>query len=210
MIDCPNAEIRDRLPDLVHERLDSATRALVLAHVGSCEACREELVLLRTLRDGMSRGPSLDVNAIARAVIARTVEGQRAASAAPTSVRPSRSRLRWTDWRVAAAVTMLVVGGASVATVRLIDRGHIEADTGLPVAVPPRGDAVDSGADVRRSTRTPEAVPAAAELSMGGGVADLSESDLRDLLADIEALDAVPEPEPEPVAVRVSLPGSRE
>jgi hypothetical protein len=45
---------------------------------------------------------------------------------------------------------------------------------------------------------------------MGGGVGDLSESDLRDLLADIEGLDAVPETEPEPVAVRVSLPGGRQ
>ena len=211
MSDCPNAEIRDRLPDLVNERLDSATRALVLVHVGSCEACREELALLRTLRDGMSRGPSLDVSAVARAVVARTIESQRSVSGARTSNGPARWRPRFTDWRVAAAVTMLVIGGASVATVRLIDRNGVQADTGLPVAVMPRGDAVDSGAGVRSSPRKPEQpVPAAAELSMGGGVADLSESDLRALLADIEALDAVPEPEPEPVAVRVSLPGSRE
>ena len=210
MIDCPNAEIRDRLPELVHERLDSATRALVLAHVGSCEACREELVVLRTLRDGMSRAPSLDMNAIARAVVARTVEGQRSPSRGRASITPSRRRPRWTDWRVAAAVTMLVVGGASVATMRRIDREQVKTDTGLAVAVPTRGDSGESGTSARGSLRTPEAVPAAAELSMGGGVGDLSDSDLRDLLADIEALDAVPEPEPEPVAIRVSLPGSQE
>ena len=211
MIDCPNAEIRDRLPDLVHERLDSAARALVLAHVGSCEGCRAELVLLRTLRDGMSRGPSLEVGAIARAVVARTVEGQRSASGARTSIGPSRWRARWTDWRVAAAITMLVVGGASVATVTILDRDRVLADTGLSVGAVPRSDAAESGAGARGSSRTPEVpVPAASELSMGGGVADLSESDLRDLLAEIEALDGVPEPEPEPVAVRVSLPGRQE
>ena len=112
---------------------------------------------------------------------------------------------------MAAAITMLVVGGASVATVRVLNRDRVLADTGLSVGDVPRSDASSSGAGARGSSRTPEVpVPAATELSMGGGVADLSESDLRDLLADIEGLDAVPESEPEPVAVRVSLPGSRE
>jgi hypothetical protein len=41
---------------------------------------------------------------------------------------------------------------------------------------------------------------------MGGGTTDLSESELRALLADIERIDALPMTEPEPMTVRVSLP----
>ena len=33
MTDCPNAEMRDRLPDLLHERLETSVRAAVMAHV---------------------------------------------------------------------------------------------------------------------------------------------------------------------------------
>ena len=36
MNDCPNAEIRDRLPDLLHDRLDPSARAAVTAHVATC------------------------------------------------------------------------------------------------------------------------------------------------------------------------------
>ena len=37
MTDCPNAEMRDRLPDLLHERLETSVRAAVMAHVDQCD-----------------------------------------------------------------------------------------------------------------------------------------------------------------------------
>jgi len=40
--DCVNAEIRDQLPDLVHERLDASALAIVMAHVDGCIDCRDE------------------------------------------------------------------------------------------------------------------------------------------------------------------------
>jgi len=43
MTDCPRGDMRDLLPDLVHEQLDAATRAEVARHVASCRACAEEL-----------------------------------------------------------------------------------------------------------------------------------------------------------------------
>jgi hypothetical protein len=49
---------------------------------------------------------------------------------------------------------------------------------------------------------------AGAELSAAAPVSDLSESELRALLRDLDQIDAVPSPEPEQVNVRVSLPQS--
>src|SRR5205823_10753028 len=103
----PNAEIRDRLPELLHERLDVETRAVVLSHVEACAACRAELALLRELR-GATEGPRVDAEAIARAVVSRTAgAGQRARA---------RRQFSWSDWRVAAAITVIALGGTSVAT----------------------------------------------------------------------------------------------
>ena len=75
MSDCPNAEIRDLLPDLLHDRLDAPTRARVLAHVDGCADCRSELELLRSLRGSLERrrraaeavdGPSSSTSCVER------------------------------------------------------------------------------------------------------------------------------------------------
>jgi hypothetical protein len=191
------------LPDLVHERLDAEDRAAVLAHVEHCDACRAELSLLRELRRELSRAPTVDVGAVARGVVARTVSGS-------VSSRFGRSRgppRRWMDWRIAAAITVLVVGGASVVTLRTALQGPHAADTVRAASVA-RTVSLPESARIAAPPTSSEVTPAAAELSMGGGVADLSDNDLRALLADIQGLDAMLEPEPEPVTVRVSLPGS--
>ena len=53
MNDCTNAEIRDQLPDLLHDRLTVSVRDVVVAHVADCADCREELELLRGVRVAM-------------------------------------------------------------------------------------------------------------------------------------------------------------
>jgi hypothetical protein len=67
MRECPNAEMRDLLPDVVHRQLGDAQRAEVEAHVAGCEACRDELALLERVRAAMP-APAVDIAAIARAV----------------------------------------------------------------------------------------------------------------------------------------------
>jgi hypothetical protein len=109
MSDCSNGEVRDLLPDLMHDRLDAHTRARVVAHVDGCADCRSELELLRSLRGSLDRGtPHVDVNRIV------------AALPTPASVRPSQHRRAWrvlSDWRIAAAVTFIVAGGTSLAVI---------------------------------------------------------------------------------------------
>jgi anti-sigma factor RsiW len=73
MRECPNAEMRDLLPDVVHGQLGDARRAEVEAHVAGCEACRDELALLRRVRSAMP-APAVDTAAIARALPAYQVQ----------------------------------------------------------------------------------------------------------------------------------------
>ena len=82
MNDCPNAEIRDQLPDLLHDRLDASARAAVTAHVASCVDCRDELELLRGVH-GMLIG--------ARAARRRRVD-RRARFPSRRRAKSSRSR----------------------------------------------------------------------------------------------------------------------
>ena len=99
MSDCSNAEMRDLLPDLLHAQLDAAARARVEAHLRACADCREELELLRGVRDAAPT-PRVDVRAIVAAI-------------------PAYRRQRaWASpaWRAAAAIIFLAVGGSTVAT----------------------------------------------------------------------------------------------
>ena len=201
MTDCPNAEMRDRLADLLHERLEASVRATVMAHVDTCADCRAEMLLLREARIVLSpEMRAVDVVAISRVVVEKT----------RMPVNRWSRRSRWMDWRIAASVALLVVGAGSV---RLLSRSRFEqprisvVDT--PAVVPnaaPTGPLVTE--PIRRSETAGAARAATAELSAAGPVNDLSESDLRALLKELDQFDAVPSTEPEPVNVRVSLPGN--
>lgn len=189
MNDCPNADVRDLLPDLVNGRLDAAARARVEAHLVSCADCGVELELLRDLRSAFRRTPVIDVAAIAAAI--------------PRYRAPARRS--WVAWRTAAAITLLVAGGSSVA---LLNREPaslvgpsvpVERPT-LPVVVDTtsvssvRGEAASIVSGLRPTRRTtPDRDRGGRELAMtGGALTELSDSELDALLRDIESLDALP------------------
>jgi anti-sigma factor RsiW len=212
MNDCPNADVRDLLPDLLHGRLDEATRAMVESHVAGCAECRAELALLGDLRASTARTPALNLAAIAAAV--------------PAYRAPVRRS--WVGWRTAAAVTLVVVGASSIIVTQRI--GTRSPDSLLvaaerPVAAPLVGpkDSVVLGsvADVPvprdsfvPSTGNSSAVPvrtmpapAVRELAMGGGsLTDLSDRELASLLKEIESLDAVPSTDVESVPIAPIAP----
>ena len=200
MTDCPNAEMRDRLPDLLHERLETSLRAAVMAHVEQCDDCRAEMTLLREARIVLSpEMRAVDVVAISRIVIEKTRK----------PARRSAKRSPWTDWRIAASVALLVVGAGSLALVRRNSETRpqvaVVADTH---AVLPNAALPDTAAAAPVTpSNTPVEMAASAELSAAAPVSDLSEGELRALLRDLDQMDAVPSPEPEQANVRVSLPG---
>ena len=180
MTDCPNAEMRDRLPDLLHERLETSVRAAVLAHIDECDDCRAEMVLLREARIVLSPEMRVvDVVAISRVVIEKT----------RTPVKAAVHRSRWMDWRIAASIAVTATPSAAPNGAR--------PETLVTAPMP-------------RSETSATVSSASAELSAAAPVGDLSESDLRALLRDLDQIDAVPPTEPEQVNVRVSLPGSSE
>ncbi len=199
MNDCPNADVRDLLPDLVHERLGVGARATVAEHVAGCPDCAAELELLRQFR-ATRRTPRVDVASIVAAV------------------PPYRAvaRRSWVGWRAAAAITILVAGASSVA---LIQRGTPSSiRVGTQASAAPVSTSVVPGVSATTPTlvaaspeplpriaipnslptpaniaEDPAAVPVGRELAMGGGaMGDLDDHELASLLKDIESLDAVP------------------
>jgi anti-sigma factor RsiW len=110
MTDCPNGDIRDLLPDLLHGRLSAAERAEVDAHLRGCADCRDELELLRGMRSALRSAPAVSVERIVAEIPPYR---------APVQRRPA---LSWGGWRIAAAVTLLAAGGTSVVVARNGDR----------------------------------------------------------------------------------------
>ena len=201
MTDCSNAEIRDRLPDLLHERLDATMRAVVVAHVAECVECRDELELLRGVHKTLiARTPRVD--------IAYIVGALPKAPAPRREIRPAiPAPRRWSDWRIAAAVTLLIAGGGSYAV--MSSHRTRMADTVAPstAAVSPTTRAiaiVDSSPmpSVDQLVVPDDDQPAAIG-NLDTRLGDLNEDQLNVLLKDMDNLRAVPASEPEPVSIRV-------
>lgn len=199
MTDCPNAEIRDLLPDLVHGRLDAATRADVERHVRDCAECTAEVTLLRELRSALHASPRVDVAAIVAAV--------------PAYRKPAGRS--WIGWRTAAAITVLVAGGSSVAVLQRGGTSVADSARLMPAvtpdavapAQPVQAPAPAETESVRVAVAPPrveqpaprqDAVPSGREatgreLAVGGAsLNDLSDRELVSLLKDIESLDGLP------------------
>ncbi|MGH7663444.1 MAG: zf-HC2 domain-containing protein [Gemmatimonadaceae bacterium] len=181
MNDCQNVEIRDRLPDLMHGRLAPERRAEVEAHVASCADCRAELKLLTSVRDTFGAGAPAGSPAIDRArIVTAVVSAQRAGPAVVLQHR----RLGWRGVAAAAAVIVAVGVGSAIVTSGGERGWGSSAGDGSTVAVAAAdesaGPAVDAGL-------TP------------GALSELTEADLRLLLASIDDMDALPAVEPRDV-----------
>lgn len=192
MNDCSNAEIRDQLPDLLHDRLPVSARSEVLAHIDDCVDCRDELELLRCMQNVMAtRAPRVDVASVVGAL-------PKPPAHRATVVPIARPRRTWVDWRIAAAVTFLAVGGASVAIVNRDGAPDVETRISQVVTDSPSTLASREPATVATTDE-----PASGGLRMGGRLADLDDQQLQALIDEIEQMKAVPITEPEPVSIKV-------
>jgi hypothetical protein len=176
MIDCPNVEMRDRLPDLANESLEPATRVLVLAHLEQCTACTAEIEILRTTRLILvTTTPKVNVAGI---VSALPQYGVRPIADA----RSVRQRSWATSWRAAAAVAFLAVGVSSYAV--LSNRGGFgPGDTGAVAAA-----------------------DASVGLALTGALADMSDAELNALANDISRIEALPSTEVQLMSNPVGIP----
>lgn len=106
MTECQTPEMQDLLPDYVSASLDATTTALLEQHLVICDPCREDIALLRVARMVRPRAVTLDVARIA------------ASLARQQTLVPQRRRWSASVWQVAAALGMMIVGGASVIVAR--------------------------------------------------------------------------------------------
>lgn len=182
MIDCPNGEVRDQLPDYLHDRLESSARMSVERHLADCAACRDELALLRDLRGTLQRAPRIDVAAVAAAIPA---------------YRPAAQKSWASGWRIAAAITVIAVGGTSIALLRRPERPTHVARNSVAASLPPvvKEPVPQPEQKVARAEPSAKTTPApkGEELAMAAGtISDLSDGELSDLIGDLDSLDAVP------------------
>jgi len=194
MTECPNGDIRDLLPDLLHGRLGAGARREVEAHLAACVACAAELGLLRALRDSMSSAASID----ARRIAAAALQAGAGSRLSPRAARVSAWRVR--RWQAAAAAGIIALGGAAAYLAR--SAGERVPDDEASVAAPrlatsPASSRSDSLATTRRTdtASTPDAEPVALAVS----VSELGDADLEALMRDLDQLDGVPEVEPSAV-----------
>ena len=168
MHDCDNGDVRDLLPLRLHGTLDARGHARVDAHLAQCASCVEELALLRLVHRALPT-PEVAIADVVRVVAAvPTVVGPRGAGSA------RGARWRMPQWALAAGVSFVLLGGASVQLVR--SRGTVPLVDPRPVVT-----VSDSG------------VPGAAAER---GWSDLSYEQLQQLLDAIDGADPVPSVEP--------------
>src|SRR4051812_24396304 len=183
MTDCPNGEIRDLLPELVHDRLAPDRRREAEAHVRGCADCQAELALLQSMRTALRRAPAVDVGVIAAAL--------------PPYRAPARRT--WGGWRAAAAIVIVAVGGGSVIAHQREQRLETAAPA-TPSVVAVSEPVAPTVSPAVTASSQPE--PPERELALGSAaVSDLDDGELSALLADLQTLDVLPPAEVENATV---------
>ncbi|MFN8572524.1 MAG: zf-HC2 domain-containing protein [Gemmatimonadaceae bacterium] len=190
MSDCRVIEVRDQLPEYLHERLGAAEQRVVEMHLSECEECRAELATLRAVRDAFARTtPAVDVGAIVRALPA-------------PSARRSRGTRPWM-LRLAAAISFISIGGMSLVVARSF-YGPSTAVTADSIA---RSTTGDSALPAVASSGQGVAPATPVGLTVGGGVSDLEADQLEQLLGALETIEAVPSADPDE-SIAQTLPTS--
>lgn len=189
MNSCMEIETREMLPDLLHGKLDASERARVEKHVASCEACREELDVLRTVKAAAVFAPTIDVNRVVGHIAPY-------AKINPEVEAPARSRM--VSWLVAASFLVVIAGGGSLLVVQQKDSvtPYATATPSQRVNIAPRPVTVPS-AGVNQVATVER--PVVHTLALATGVETLSDNDLRQLMTDMDSFNVLPASEPEPV-----------
>lgn len=218
MTDCSNAEIRDLLPDYVHDQLSVTDLARVEQHLVSCAECTDELALLQTV---LAIRPEVGVPNVADIVASLPRPGQltpvAADDRAPIAVdgvrdiASAKSVVRRTvafrNWRSAAAVAVMAVGLLSIKVVR----DNIAGDDITPLADSALVANLQSrsvqGGDANR-LRDSAAGANVSRVSLSvGDPSDYSDDELEAMMARLDKWDGSASSEPLP-GVPILPPGS--
>jgi anti-sigma factor RsiW len=181
MTECFSPEVRDFLPDLVHGRLGEVDTATMLAHIEACDACADEVELLRAVRRDAALAPAIDVAGIVAALPSPKVT--------PVMVPPAKTPPRPGAWKLIATAAVVVV--AAVTGLGIVDD---PSKVGLP------------GAAETAATAEAAASPSVASesLAIAASFGDLTDDQLEELIGDLENIEAIPSAEPDVAVVGVS------
>jgi hypothetical protein len=196
MSDCPNVEMRETLPELLHGRLDAVHAARVREHVASCEECATELELLgRARRMYEASARPVDTAAIVRALPA----------AGAARVMQPRRTYSLGMLQLAAAIVLLLVGAL---VVRNVTRAGGESGVNpQQMVVQPLDTAPDAASSSRKNA--PPAVAQPRVLAMALSDLDGLEADeIETMLDALDDIDAAPAAEPDTFVVNVPAVGS--
>jgi anti-sigma factor RsiW len=189
MSDCPNVEMRELLPEYLHDALDASTGERVRAHLASCEECAAELDAMRAVRSVFSRTPSIDASKIVAALPRTRLH---------STARLSRGS-SFPTWRIAAALAIVSVGGMTLAVARKAYTPQ-PIDSVVSVTTVAPADSPASSLPTDRAV-APGAGESGAEtrptLSFGGGVDDLETHEIEALIDLVDGLEVTFIDEPE-------------
>jgi predicted anti-sigma-YlaC factor YlaD len=178
MNNCIDNEIQELLPDLLHQSLDGATRQRVETHLATCESCREELDVLRTVKGAAVFAPMIDADSIVRQIPPYRM-------IVPGVEQPKRTRM--VSWLVAAGFALAVIGGGAL----------VVSNQSRPTQPVASSATVTPSQSTEPVTVEPEthalALASAADLS------ELSDGSLVQLMNEMDDFDALPASEIEPV-----------
>ena len=203
MADCMNVEIRELLPERASGALSAADVARVDAHLAGCGLCVGELALIQSARAVLRREPRIDSARLAASVVARTA----GTPSRPVLVaHPGGNRrvygARWIGWKAAAAVAIAAAGaGTMLVHSRVASDSAPSGLPGVAAVAPTTGNGASTPAGASPAAATPG-------LNVAGGLADLSDADLRSLLDEVGSLGVAEPTFEEPGAVLPDLPGA--
>ena len=193
---CTDSNLQEMLPDLLHGTLPADARERVEAHLATCDECRKDVEVLRTVKTAAVFAPQIDVDRVVR-----QIPPYRAI--VPVTERPASTRM--VSWLVAAALAVVVIGGGSLVLMRP-NAGNVQSSVASTQQPPPptpteSTSAVsgmrNGGTSVKTAVAT--APPRPRALALAANVDDLSDGDLVQLMNDMSRFDALPASEPDPV-----------
>jgi anti-sigma factor RsiW len=198
--------LRDALPDLLNGKLNELDTATLTAHVESCAECRTELALLREVKTAGAIVPAINVAAIASRI------APYGGSEAAKNVQPKPSAYQWA-WKLAAgaAIVALVIFG--VARNMVNAPGKSVAVTAALPAVASQPAVVETPAPGSSVTPTNDAVTTereVASLYLVGNIQDLSDSEIAQLLTDLDGIETLPAAEPQSVTSSLDDAGAEQ
>src|SRR4029079_13526348 len=158
MSECLSAEMRDVLPDFVHDQLDDGRAAEVRGHIASCAECAAEVELLRAVMSAAPAAPEMNIDRIVSALPTPTRHGfllHRGggtgwpATPVASPAMPHRSRI-WSRPTVKIAAALAIVAGGGLSFV--VGRDVLRPDTQVGQAGP--------SIDVASQSAAPAPIPA--------------------------------------------------